>query len=81
MPRPALYGRRVLTEGQPNPYPDPSRPLDGNVELLLCELSRLPNHTEGGITFSRLPAPQTQTHGEEQIVMIGLSPRLEGHSP
>jgi hypothetical protein len=28
MPRPALYDRRVHTEGQPNPYPYPSRPLD-----------------------------------------------------
>src|SRR5215213_3365147 len=25
------YGRRVPTEGQPNPYPDPSRPLDRNL--------------------------------------------------
>jgi hypothetical protein len=42
------------------PLPVPSRPLDDNLVSLLCELSRLPSHTEGGMAFSRLPASQRQ---------------------
>jgi hypothetical protein len=45
------------------------------------ELRRLPNHTEGCTGFSHLPAPQRQAHSEEQIVVVTLSPRLEGHIP
>jgi hypothetical protein len=32
--------------------------LEDILAPLLCEVSRLPNHTEGGLAFSRLPAPQ-----------------------
>ena len=39
--------------------------LDGNLAPLFCEPNRLPNHTEGGLALSRLPAPQSQAHGEE----------------
>jgi hypothetical protein len=45
MPKPALYDRRVPTEGQPNPYPDRSRPLDGYVGPLLYELTPLSDNT------------------------------------
>src|SRR5215216_4957986 len=53
--------------------------LDGILAAVLCQLSRLPNHTEGGLAFSRLPAPQCQAHSEEQIVVVTLTPRLELH--
>jgi hypothetical protein len=46
MPRPALYDRRVPTEGQPNPYLDPSR--------LLEAILAAPSGTEGPSTGSRL---------------------------
>jgi hypothetical protein len=79
MPRPALYGRRVPTEGQPNPYPDPSRPLDGYVAPLLCELTPLSDNTKPGLPSSLLPAPQSETDGEEEVIMVGLAPGFKRH--
>jgi hypothetical protein len=48
-------GRRVHSEGQPNPYPDPSRSLDRN-------LAGLETNTQAGVhTFeTRNPARQFQ---------------------
>jgi hypothetical protein len=39
----------------------------------------LADDTELSGASTRLEAPQSKAQSEEQIVMIGLSPRLEGH--
>src|SRR5829696_688466 len=49
------YGRRVPTEGQPNPYPDPSRPLDRN-------LAGLETNTRAGDSLSN-PTRQSRRAG------------------
>src|SRR5215208_4083498 len=61
------------------PYQQPSRLLEQNLVPLLCELSSLSNHTEGCLASSRLPAPQSQAHSEEQIIVLALPPRFKRH--
>src|SRR5215208_3515640 len=37
------------------------------------------DHTEPGLSSTLLPAPQSETDGEEEIIVITLAPRLERH--
>src|SRR5215208_7802721 len=42
-------------------------------------VTSLADHTEPGLSSTLLPAPQSETDGEEEIIVITLAPRLERH--
>jgi hypothetical protein len=59
------------------PWSGATRSLEGILVAVLCEFTSLLDHTERLLPFSLLPAPQGEAHGEEEIIVIALAPRLE----
>src|SRR5215213_6853399 len=72
-------GEKSLTVRKEHRPPNAFYPSCGLLRHRRQNVTSLADHTEPGLSSTLLPAPQRETDGEEEIIVVTLTPRFKRH--